>query len=390
MDTAGKCDCRPETVRRTGTHELFFDLVFVFGITQVSTLLGSELTVSGFAKSALVLGLMWWVWSQYTWALNAVDPRRPSVTVAVIFAAGGAFFCAQSIPEVFGNGENWFGVSFAALSALGLLIYWAGLAGHTEHQQALHTYLPFAAIAPVLVLAGGLLADALRPLFFASALAINIAGAVNAGKSAFRIQTAHFSERYSLIVLIALGEAIVAVGLGTSEVQRNPMFIYSASASLLLIGALYVSYFGWVADATEARLAQTPATQQARLARNLYTFLHYPIVAGIVCIAVATERVVTNAREPLRLEGRVALALGVTLFLSGFILGNKITAGTWLLERIVALAVIATLCALGSRVGSATLCALSAVVLGIALIIEAFRRSLTANTHQAVTLKRVS
>jgi low temperature requirement protein LtrA len=332
---------------------------------------------------------MWWVWSQYTWALNAVDPSRPIVTVAVILAAGGAFFCAQSIPEAFSNGGNWFGVSFAALSALGLVIYWAGLAGNAEHQKALHTYLPFAAIAPVVVLAGGLTTTSMRPFFFAGALAVNIAGALNAGKSAFQIQTNHFSERYSLIVLIVLGEAIVAVGLGTSEVQRNAMFAYSAAASLLLIGALYVSYFGWVADATETRLAQTPATQQARLARNLYTFLHYPIVAGIVCVAVATERVVTNAREPLHLEGRVALVLGVTLFLSGFILGNKITAGTWLLERIVALVIIETLCALGSHVSATTLCALTAAVLGIALIIEACRRSLTANTHQAATLQRV-
>jgi low temperature requirement protein LtrA len=215
MHTADVFDDRGETVRRTGTHELFFDLVFVFGITQVSTLLGSELTVSGFAKSALVLGLMWWVWSQYTWALNAVDPRRPSVTVAVILAAGGAFFCAQSIPETFSNGGNWFAISYAALSALGLVIYWAGLAGNAEHQKALHTYLPFAAMAPILVLAGGLATHALRPFFFAGALALNIVGALNAGKSAFQIQIAHFSERYSLIVLIALGEAIVAVGLGT-------------------------------------------------------------------------------------------------------------------------------------------------------------------------------
>jgi low temperature requirement protein LtrA len=378
MGSTSELDHEAETVRRTGTHELFFDLVFVFGITQVSTLLGSDLSLSGFATSGLVLGLMWWVWSQYTWALNAVDPGQPIVTVAVILAAGGAFFCAQSIPEVFGNGGNWFAISYTALSALGLVIYWAGLTGHTEHQRALRTYLPFAATAPVLALVGGLTTTSMRPFFFAGALGINIAGAVNAGKSAFHIQPTHFSERYSLIVLIALGEAIIAVGLGISEVHRNAMFAFSASASLLLIGALYVSYFGWVADATQRRLEQTPATQQARLARDLYTFLHYPIVAGIVCIAVATERVVTNASEPLRPEGRVVLALGVALFLCGFILGNKIAAGTWLIERLLALAIVETICTLGTQISAATLCALTAVVLWIALIIETARRPNTA------------
>jgi low temperature requirement protein LtrA len=363
------------TVRRTGSHELFFDLVFVFGITEVSTLLSTHLSLSGFAKTAVILGLMWWVWSQYTWALNAVDPGRPVVTVAIILAAGGAFFCAQSIPEVYETSGRWFGVSYAAISALGLVIYWAGLAGEGEHQRALRTYLPFASVSPFLVLAGGLMDGALRPILFGLALTINVVGALNAGKGQFRIQTAHFAERYSLIVLIALGEAIVAVGVGTLEVPRSALFAYSASAALLLIGSLYVSCFGWSADAAERALERSEPTRQAQLARNIYTFLHFPIVAGIVCIAVATERVVTNASQPLPLEGRVVMALGVALFLSGFILTNRITTGGWLLERILALVVVVTTCVANPRVNAASLCALTAGVVWVALIIEATRRS---------------
>jgi low temperature requirement protein LtrA len=372
-------------VRRTGSHELFFDLVFVFGITEVSTLLSTQRSVSGFAKTAVILGLMWWVWSQYTWALNAVDPGRPIVTVAVILAAGGAFFCAQSIPEVFAGGGRWFGISYAALSALGLVIYWAGLAGEREHQQALRTYLPFASVAPLLVLTGGLINDAQRPYLFGLALAINVAGALNAGKGEFRIQTAHFAERYSLIVLIALGEAIVAVGVGTLKVPRGAFFAYSSSAALLLIGSLYVSHFGWAADAAERRLEESEPTQQARLARNVYTFLHFPIVAGIVCVAVATERVVSDASQALPADERLVLALGVALFLSGFIFANKITNGGWLLERIAALSLVVGMCIANLPINAASLCALTASVVWIALIIEATRRSNTRLRYLAMS-----
>ena len=365
----------PDSARRTGTHELFFDLVFVYGITQISTLLGHHLQPAGFAKAGLVLSLMWWVWSQYTWAINAVDPTRRTVTVALLGATGAAFFCAQAIPDVYGSAGRWFGVAYFVLHTVGLIIYWAGLAHDPEHRRALRTYIPLASIAPAVVLVGGLCPARTRPWIWLVALVIDVASALNAGKGAFKIQTAHFAERYSLIVIIALGEAIVEVGVGTATLERTARFAATALVALLIIGLLYISYFGWVADATEHRLEQTPRNAQARLARNLYTFLHLPIVAGIVCVAIADERIVTHPDQPLTAGERAALALGVGLFLTGFIIGNALAARTLLIERVAAVVVVTVICLLGARRSALTIGAGAAAVLAASLTTESIRRS---------------
>jgi low temperature requirement protein LtrA len=371
--------------RRTGTHELFFDLVFVYCITQISTLLGEHLQPAGFAKAGLMLALMWWVWSQYTWAINAVDPKRPAVTVALLGAAGAAFFCAQAIRDVYGSAGTWFGIAYFLLHAVGLVIYWAGLADDADHQRALRTYIPLASLAPAIVLVGGLGPARARPWIWTAALIVDIAGALNAGKGAFRIRTAHFAERYSLIVIIALGEAIVGVGVASATLERTTRFTATALVALLIVGLLYLSYFGWVAEATERRLERTPPEGRARLARNVYTFLHLPIVAGIVCVAVADERIVTHPGRQLQGGERAALALGVGLFLAGFIVGNALTARTALTERIAAVTAVTAVCLLGTHRSALTVGAVTVAVLAVSLTVESMRRTRRSQRTAAMT-----
>lgn len=380
-DAAPALDADDE--RRTANHELFFDLVFVYGTTQISGLLIHDLTPSGAVRAAIVLALMWWVWSQYTWALNAVDPDQPIVLGAVIAAASFAFFAAQAIPDSYHDAGAWFAVSYFALHLLGLLVYWAGVRHDRQHRAALVTYLPLATVAPAIVLIGGIVDGNARTWLWAAAVLIDIAGALRAGRGEFRVKTAHFAERYGLIVLIALGEAIVAIGVGSADYARTVGFALAAIAALLIVGGLYLSYFGWVAEATERRLERTPAAERGRVARNLYTFLHFPIVGGIVTTAVAIEAIVAHPNDPLGTAQRVALASGVGLFLLGFVLGNAIAARTLLTERTAAIVVVAFICTLGADLAGAAMAFLIAATVFVALTAEHLRRTRT-RSHEAV------
>ncbi len=375
--------------RRTVTHELFFDLVFVYGITQISKLLARDLTAAGAGRAAIVLALVWWVWSQYTWALNAVDPRQPLVTAAVIGAAGVALFAAQGIPDAYGGAGRWFAVSYMALHLFGLTLYWAGVRHDPHHRSALAVYLPVASVAPLVVLAGGFASAGARPWVWGAAVVVDVAGALRAGRARFTVATAHFAERYGLIVLIALGEAIVAIGAGAAEYDRNGDLALAMVTSMLIVGGLYLSYFGWVADASERRLEHASDDARGRTARDLYTFLHFPIVAGIVTTAVAIEAVVAHPLDPLDGAVRLALAGGIALFLSGFLVGNFVAAGTVLVERAVAVVAVAAICILGAELRATVLAALVGSAVFVALAVEHVRRAQSAGRPLGTALAGV-
>lgn len=350
--------------------ELFFDLVYVFAITQVTTLVLDDLDVEGVARAALVLAMVWWAWSQYAWTTNAVDLGRTGPRLAVVATMVPTLLLAIAIPEAFGTGGAWFAWSYVVVRLLGLTLYWFGLRDEPDHQAALRTFVPLAAVAPLLVAVGGLVDDPARTWLWVVALAVDVGGALSAGRGAFRVHIGHFAERYGLIVIVALGESVVATGLGAEGVARSPGLALTVAVAVAGAITLWWSYFDWVADAAERRLQGAAPDRRARLARDLYTFLHFPIVAGVVLYAAAAKKTVSHGADPLSAGGRLALAAGIGLFLSGFVAGNWVTTRTLLRERLTAIVAVGLLTWLGADLDATVLVGTATAVVAAALAVE--------------------
>lgn len=305
--------------KRTSYLELFFDLVFVLAITQVAGSLHEDHTASGWAHAGLLLWLVWWAWSQYAWTANAVDVERPGVRAAVLAVIGATLLAAVAIPDAFATQGAWFAVPYTAVRAAGLALYWAGLRDDPAHRAALRTYLPVASISPTLVLLGGLGPPSARAWIWTLAVVVDVASVAAAGRGDFQVAPGHFAERHALILLIALGESIIAVGATASELEPSARTAATAALAFTLIAALWWAYFTAVQPAAEARLAGEPdPRRRSHLARDLYTLGHLPLIAGTVVFAVAVEEVIAHPGEPLDAFTRVALAVCVALFAGGF------------------------------------------------------------------------
>jgi low temperature requirement protein LtrA len=356
---------------RVSPLELFFDLVFVFAIAQVAGVLRAQPDAAGYLRGALLLALLWWAWSQYTWALNAVGNERLPVRLALMAAAGVALVMAVTVPAAFGDAGLGFGLAYLGVRWLGLAVYWGGLSPGDEGRAGLRRFTPLAATAPLVVVAGSLLGGDARTAAFALALAVEVGAALASGRRVFRIRPGHFAERYGLFVIIALGEAIVAIGLGATEHPLDLALAAAMAVTFAAAGLLWWSYFDWVAPAAEQGLRTATGEERSRLARDVYTLFHYPIAAGIVLFAVAAEAIVAHPLDRAPALTRATLAGGFVLFLLGFLLGHRRSTGRLLPERLGASVAIAVLAAAAGELPGVLLLALVDLVLVAALLLEA-------------------
>ena len=313
-----------EEERRTSYLELFFDLVFVFAITQVTSLLLGDTSAAGFARSALILGLIWWAWSGFTWMTNAIDIESQVTRLLFLAGMAGAFFVALAVPHAYGDEGAWFACAYAFIRVLNLALYGWGLKDRPAQLAALLRLAPFFLLAPALVVAGGIVdGSTLRTALWAASIAVDVAGVLAAGgENDWRVSPAHFAERYALIVIIALGESIVAIGAGTGALPRDGMFALSVTIAFAGVAALWWAYFGFVSGAVERALQRASPSRRGPLARDVFTIFHYPMVLGIVFFAVAAKKVLAHPEDALSRAGRAALGLGVAFFLAGFLLGR--------------------------------------------------------------------
>jgi low temperature requirement protein LtrA len=308
-----------EIERRTSYLELFFDLVFVFAITQVAALMIGDPTAGGYAKAALVLALVYWAWSAYAWATNAIDLSVPSLRLGYLLAIGASFAMAVGVPDAYAERAAWFAVSLFAVRMIQLWLYWRGLRGEPEHRAAVMRLAPWFTVAPTLVLLGAFVDEDLRIAFWVAAVAVDVAGTLRqrAG-SGWQISPAHFAERYALFIIIALGESIVAVGTGLADHTKNAAFAAALAVSFVGVAAIWWAYFDFSAAVLARVLANRPPEARGPIARDVFTLGHYPIVLGIIFFAVAAKKTVASPTEPLSGAGRFALAGGVAMFLVGF------------------------------------------------------------------------
>jgi low temperature requirement protein LtrA len=309
-----------EEERKTSYIELFFDLVFVFAFTQVTALILEDTSVEGFLRSALVLAMVWWAWSAYAWMTDAIDVEN-SVTRLIMFAAMAAgFFMALSVPDAFQDEAAWFAVAYFVARVLHTTLYAWGVREYPGQLRAVARLTPWFLLAALVALVGGFADPDYRAWIWLASLVIDVVGTLTVARGEWRISPSHFAERFALIVIIALGESIVAIGIGTSELDRDATYALAVVVAFVGVAALWWAYFDFTALAAERSLRRASSAARGPLARDVFTFFHYPIVLGIILYAVAAKKTLEHPVDPLSDAGRWSLGLGVAMFLCAFAL----------------------------------------------------------------------
>jgi low temperature requirement protein LtrA len=326
------------TAKRVGFLELFFDLVFVFAITQLVTVLHHDHSAAGWGRAAVLLWLVWWAWSQYAWTGNAIDLDRRSTQIWVLVATGAMLAAAAELPHAFDHGGVPFGVAYIAVRLIALGLYWFGLREDSQHRAALRTYIPVQLMSPALVVGGAFAPGGWRAVCWVLAILVDVASALAAGRGEFRIDPAHFAERHGLIVIIALGESVVATGATASDIGVNAQVGLLLAFAFIAVAGLWWCYFDWVHHAAEQRLSGEPDHRtRGQLARDLFTFSHFPIVGGTVVFAAAIEEALLHPDKSLGSFGSMALGVGITMYLGGFVLGSLRATGAIPIPRVIGL-----------------------------------------------------
>ena len=323
------------TERNASTLELFFDLVYVFAITQVVGLVHQEPTALGLAKGAFLLLLLWWTWSIYTWTTNCTGTESAAIKLFLLATMGTTLVMATSVPDAFGESSVLFGVTYFVVRLLAGGLYWVASAAHPAQREAFYTFFPVSQAGALLVLIGAFQdGQALWVLFIIGA-SLDIFSAISAGRGNWAVDAAHFAERNGLFIIIALGESVVGVGLTFADTAKDGAHMAALVVAFGGVAALWWSYFDHAAPYAEVYFRRLVGQTRGRFARDAYSFLHYPLVVGIVFFAVGLEGVVAHPTQPLADIERSALGAGAALVMLSIVAGTYRAIRRVITERLM-------------------------------------------------------
>jgi low temperature requirement protein LtrA len=363
--------------------ELLFDLVYVFALTQVTGYVGHAHTVAGAVQGVLMLALLWWTWCAYTWLGNQARADEGLLRTGMAVAMTAIFVVALTIPEAWHDAEGGldgpvvFVLGYLVVRAVHLTVYGvaAGDDADLRHQLAISWF--WLALGGTLLVVGALLGGWAETALFAAALAVDWGGTyVTSRDGNWRVHSAtHWTERYGLFVILAIGESIVAIGVGAAD---HAISVPLLLAAVLGVGAsicLWWLYFDVVSVAAEHRFHEATGAERVRMAIEAYTYGHFPIVAGIIVAAIGVEGVLAHAGDSAGLGAFYAVPLygGTALYLAGHLFFKRRVLGSTSWERPVALA--ALLLALPLAIVLPPLAALAGIVaiLGTLIAVESRR-----------------
>jgi low temperature requirement protein LtrA len=349
--------------------ELFFDLVFVYAVTQVTALTVDDLTWAGAARSLLVFWLIWWAWTQFTWTLNPADTTNTVVRILTLVAAAIAFVMAASVTRAFGSEVWWFVVPYLLVRLIGLgLQLRIDLERLDDHQSAIWSWVGISLVGLALVFVGGLVDTPARYVVWTAAIVVDLlAASRGAGRHDWEINPAHFCERHGLFVIIAIGESLIVTATAVSDEPRGAALVADVAAALAVACLLWWSYFGWLKDDLERGLERSSARDIGAVARDAFSFGHFPLVCGIIGFAVAIEEIAHHPNDVPPTAVTVALGVGIALFVTMSAFAAWRTSGRLLVSRMVTLGGTLVALALVSR--QQPVWQLSTVALGLLLIV---------------------
>jgi low temperature requirement protein LtrA len=302
---------------RVTPRELFFDLVFVFAFTQVTTLLADEPTFAGIGRGVLVLAALWWAWAAYAWLTNVVDPEEGVVGAALLVALIAMFVAALVVPGVFDGEGVLFGGAFLVVCTMHLALYALAGRGNRDLLGAVLRLAPWTLLGATLILVAGFV-DGARTWLWLAALACTYVGALLSGSTGWRVHASHFAERYGLVLIIALGEAFIAIGIGATGTGIGLGEVVAAILGILVATAFWLAYFDFFSLRGERMLRDLQGVERIALARDAYAYAHFPLIVGIVLFAFAMKNIVADVGEELDSAAAFALCGGSALYLLAF------------------------------------------------------------------------
>ena len=354
----------PESIR-VSTLELFFDLVFVFTVTQLTEMLVEELTLRTFVDVMLILLVVWWMYSGYAWLTNAIAPSSTARRTLLLTGMAGFLIMALAIPETFGH-EGWlFGVSYLIVNLVHAALF---LQAGPAATQAMRTLGPLNLIAATLVLVGGLIPEPYRHGCWLAAVVLQIATPYLHPIGMHGIVAGHFVERHALVVIVAIGESIVAIGLGFRGVDLGFGAVLVAILGLCVAYYLWWLYFAGDDERSEQVLAGvTDPLRRARLALKGWGYAHYPMLLGIVLLSVGIKKTVGHPFVAQHWGPAIALSGGTALYLLGHALFLRLLGlNGWQHRTIAAMLVLATI-PLGRLAAIAQLAAIPIIMAAAAI-----------------------
>jgi low temperature requirement protein LtrA len=294
--------------------ELFFDLVFVYAITRITSLTAHHIDTNHVIQSMFIFWLIWWGWTQFTWTLNAANTKIAEVRMMVLVATAVAFIMASSVGDAFGKGVMWFALPYVVIRVIGIGLYIRITNRSNTNRSRIIAFTIPSVIAWIALLIGALTDPTQRVWWWIIAIVFDMMSAYFGGRAeGWDLKPKHFAERHGLIVIIALGESLIVAANAVSSHERSQTLLVVGGLALLVTCLLWWSYFSWINEHLEEQLSRKTGSKQAQLGAAAYSLMHFPLVFGIIGIAVGFEKILTHSNDLLSMP--VALTLGGGYFL---------------------------------------------------------------------------
>jgi low temperature requirement protein LtrA len=348
--------------------ELFFDLVFVLSFTQVTVKMARNPGWESLGEGLLILAAVWWAWAAYGWLTNSIDPDKILNRVCIFAAMGAMLIVSLTIPDAFGDRGVLFGCAYFFVRAMQLVLYVRNTPGAAEEGdlQAILKLAPGFLLGSALLIVAGLLDGGARASVWILAILVDWSTPMLFGTEEFHLDPGHFAERHGLIVMIALGESVLAIGAAAGFTLSAGQ-VFAALFGMAAVAALWWAYFDVIAIVAERRLTEAPPGEQAPLARDAYSYLHFPLIAGIVLLALGLKETLAATGESLDTVPALALCGGPAIYLLGQIAFRERVLGTFSPHR--ALAAIALFALIPLCLGADALLALAGVAAVLSILI---------------------
>jgi low temperature requirement protein LtrA len=354
--------------------ELFFDLVFVLALTQCTALMAENPTWEGVAQGLLVLAVMWWAWAGYAWFTSVVEPEEGAVRVVIFAAMAGLLVVALCIPDAFGSEALLFACAYGVVRAAHLVLFWIASRDDEALRRSVIAGLVGSTSISVGLLAAASLTDGgLQLAFWGLALLLDMGGPFLFGVEGWKLVPGHFAERHGLIIIIALGESIVAIGVG-AEVGVDAGVVTAAVLGVAVAAALWWLYFDVVATVAARRLARAAVgREQNSIARDSFSYLHLPMVAGIILLALGLKKTLGDVGDPLKIVPATALMGGTALYLLAHVAFRWRNLHTLNKQRLVCAVLLVALLPAAVELPALLTVGILAAVLTILIVYEAMR-----------------
>ena len=362
-----------EGEERVTPLELFFDLVFVFALTQVTGFLAANETWEGLLRGALLFAALWWAWGAYAWLTNTLDPEEGGVRLVMFATTAAMLIVALATPSAFGSEALVFAVAYFLVRALHIVVYAIASRDDPELYAAVLRFARGAVLGPTLLVIASFFDGPVEIGLWIAALTIDYLSALIGRGRGWRLSPAHFVERHGLIIIIALGESIVSIGVGAAGLPLDAARIAAALLGMVVAAALWWSYFDWVIFISQARLTDAHDAERAGLARDLYTYLHMPMVFGIVLFALGLKETLGHVEEPLGTIPAIGLCGGLALYMAAHVAVRFRISGDIGHGRPIATVVLIALIPVATIVPALTALALAAAVCVTLIAYEAIR-----------------